>query len=98
MGGSHACAGNDSGGECGVAVAARFTMPNLARAEGDEDSGRRREGTPPPSKAPFWYSYEYGAAHFTVISTEHDLSEGSDQREVQPSFVLVQLYCATCLP
>ena len=34
------------------------------------------------SNAPFWYSFEYGSAHFTVISTEHDIRKGSAQREV----------------
>lgn len=29
--------------------------------------------------APFWYSYDYGSVHVTVISTEHDLSPGSTQ-------------------
>lgn len=28
---------------------------------------------------PFWYSFEYGKVHFTVISTEHDLGHGSEQ-------------------
>lgn len=30
---------------------------------------------------PFWYSFEYGSVHFTVISTEHDLQPGSTQHE-----------------
>ena len=87
---ARARAGNDSGGECGVAVTARFTMPDRApgawRAE-RQGGGRREEGSP-ASRAPFWYSFEYGSAHFAVISTEHDLSDGSDQRQVQraPSF------------
>ncbi|PNH06496.1 putative inactive purple acid phosphatase 9 [Tetrabaena socialis] len=34
----------------------------------------------PRAKAPFWYSFEYGSVHFTVISTEHDLTAGSKQR------------------
>ena len=73
-------AGNDSGGECGVAVASRFTMPD-AKAGGRQN----RHGTV-RSNAPFWYSFEYGAAHFSVISTEHDIREGSAQREVSLLF------------
>ena len=69
-------AGNDSGGECGVAVASRFTMPNA-----EAGSQRNRHSTV-SSNAPFWYSFEYGSAHFTVISTEHDIRKGSAQREV----------------
>mmetsp|Transcript_1795 Transcript_1795/g.2594 ORF Transcript_1795/g.2594 Transcript_1795/m.2594 type:complete len:571 (-) Transcript_1795:484-2196(-) len=30
--------------------------------------------------APFWYSYDNGAVHFVVLSSEHDLSSGSAQR------------------
>lgn len=29
--------------------------------------------------APFWYSFDYGSVHFTVISTENDLSPSSSQ-------------------
>lgn len=64
-------AGNDSGGECGVAVAKRFRMPDSATRISDV-----------PSNAPFWYSFAYGSVHFTIISTEHDLHRGSPQREV----------------
>lgn len=73
--GSSLLAGNDSGGECGVAVAKRFIMPDR-EADASENRG------PVPSNAPFWYSFEYGAAHFTVISTEHDFHKHSDQRKV----------------
>ena len=69
-------AGNDSGGECGVAVASRFTMPDT------EAGGGRNRHSAVRSNAPFWYSFEYGSAHFTVISTEHDTREGSAQRRV----------------
>ena len=30
---------------------------------------------------PFWYSYNYHLTHIVVISTEHDYTEGSLQRE-----------------
>jgi hypothetical protein len=31
------------------------------------------------ANAPFWYSFDYGSVHFTVISTENDMSPGSTQ-------------------
>ncbi|CAI9102860.1 OLC1v1001214C1 [Oldenlandia corymbosa var. corymbosa] len=34
---------------------------------------------PTPSKDKPWYSIEQGSVHFTVISTEHDWSQNSDQ-------------------
>lgn len=35
------------------------------------------------ANTPFWYSFEYGSVHFTIISTEHDLSHGSEQNKVR---------------
>lgn len=29
--------------------------------------------------APFWYSFDYGSVHFTVISTENSVEPGSRQ-------------------
>lgn len=58
--------GPDSRGECGAFTARRFHMPNY--------KGRR-------SNAPFWYGFDYGSVHFTVISTEHSLVPGSRQYE-----------------
>ena len=55
----------------------RFTMPDA------EAGGRRNRHSTVSSNAPFWYSFEYGSAHFTVISTEHDVRKGSAQREVR---------------
>eukprot|EP00775_Hariotina_reticulata_P005096 gene5096-5337_t len=55
--------GSDSRGECGVMTARRFHMP------GDEAA----------DNAPFWYSFEYGSVHFTVLSSEHALEPGSRQ-------------------
>lgn len=60
--------GNDSGGECGVPTAARFTMPS--------NSKHRRKSS---SNGVFWYSYDMSNVHIVTISTEHDLSKGSDQ-------------------
>jgi hypothetical protein len=54
--------GRDSGGECGVPTAKRFTMPQSANSNGV-----------------FWYSFDFGTVHTTVISSEHDLSPGSPQ-------------------
>lgn len=109
--------GNDSGGECGVAVTKLFRMPGTmpdgfndvyaapeelgagfnrsesiwSLEETDHESlavfnqslglgggmqlGARLKGP----NAPFWYSFDYGSAHFTVVSTEHNISVGSDQ-------------------
>lgn len=83
--------GNDSGGECGVAVASRFTMPD-AKAGGTGNSHRAVR-----SNAPFWYSFEYGAAHFTVISTEHDVRKGSPQRQV-PAHCALSMVSHALLP
>ena len=60
---------NDSGGECGVPVAARFTMPSNTKLH------RRRFR----SNGVFWYSYDMSNVHIIVISSEHDLSKGSEQ-------------------
>jgi hypothetical protein len=55
--------GVDSGGECGVPTSKRFRMPQNS----------------PSSNGVFWYSYDYASVHTTVISSEHDMSEGSTQ-------------------
>ena len=34
------------------------------------------------ANSPFWYSFDYGSVHFTTLSTEHDLTSGSEQRKV----------------
>ena len=51
--------GDDSGGECGVPTARRFTMPVSNGSNGV-----------------FWYSHEYASVHTTVISSEHNLTQG----------------------
>ncbi|KAG2485837.1 hypothetical protein HYH03_015420 [Edaphochlamys debaryana] len=38
--------------------------------------GKYRDARPP-----FWYSFRTGPVHFVVISTEHDMDEGSKQRK-----------------
>lgn len=42
-------------------------------ASGDLGSGKAKHNPP------FWYSFEYGTVHFTMLSSEHDLSAGSKQ-------------------
>ena len=59
--------GPDSQGECGAVTARRFHMPNY--------KGRR-------DNAPFWYGFDYGSVHFTVISTEHAQARFSQPPEV----------------
>ncbi len=44
---------------------------------------RHHRSGAPRDNAPFWYSYDYGSVHFTVISTEHSLEHGSPQYEVR---------------
>jgi len=56
----------DSNGECGWPLVQRFVMPESRHHS--------------PSRAPFWYSVRMGPAHFVIISGEHDLSNGSEQR------------------
>ncbi|KAK9829258.1 hypothetical protein WJX72_004835 [[Myrmecia] bisecta] len=75
--------GNDSGGECGVAVSKRFIMPGAssdADALPGADNHHHSRGAP-AQNSPFWYSFDYGSVHFTIISTEHDLTKGSEQHE-----------------
>jgi hypothetical protein len=64
----------DSGGECGVPYAARFPMPPPADA----------------SPATPWYSFDFGAVHFTTISTEHPFEPGTPQY----AFVVADLAAA----
>lgn len=68
--------GNDSGGECGVATARRFIMP-----EAYLDAAAQQEAANHGSSvnSPFWYSFDYGSIHFVMLSTEHDVTPGSHQ-------------------
>jgi hypothetical protein len=50
----------ECGGECGVPLMKRFSMP---WTNGDSP----------------WYDFNFGSAHFVVISTEHDITTGSTQ-------------------
>lgn len=40
----------------------------------------RRFHMPDHGHAPWWYSFNYGLVHFTILSTEHDFTRGSEQR------------------
>ena len=62
---------NDSGGECGVPTSKRFTMP-AGSIDNDEKPELQNNGV-------FWYWYDYGLVRTIVVSSEHDLSEGSIQ-------------------
>ena len=90
-----------------MAVAKRFTMPDsvaggyytAANASAPEHASVAANASaldhagPVSSNAPFWYSFEYGSAHFTIISTEHDLSRHSDQRQVVAACLLIHAAC-----
>lgn len=56
--------GNDSGGECAVPYARRYSMPLPETADGN---------------LTFYYSFDYGNIHFTVMSTETNFTVGSTQ-------------------
>jgi hypothetical protein len=71
----------DSQGECGVQTAMRFQMPQLYKATTTTTSINSTSAAPASDNSPFWYAYTHGAAHFAVISTEHDISPGSRQYE-----------------
>lgn len=67
--------GNDSGGECGVSYATYF--PFSVQKGSLKKRGNMVQG--PVEGA--WYSYNHGAVHFTVMSTEHNMTVGSPQYE-----------------
>lgn len=58
------------------AAAALQPASNSSRSGGLQHRHRR------PSNPPFWYSYDYGAVHFVVVSSEHDLHKHSQQYKV----------------
>ena len=71
-------AGNDSGGECGVATARRFIMPGAYLDTAQQESANHGSQV----NSPFWYSFDYGSVHFVMLSTEHDVTPGSHQYKV----------------
>ena len=78
-------AGNDSGGECGVATARRFIMPGATLSD-SADSAAENHGR--RENPPFWYSFDYGSVHFVMLSTEHDVTPGSAQYQVSHTVTL----------
>ena len=50
-----------------------------AAAAADAGSRKRRR----PANPPFWYSFDYGAVHFVMVSSEHDLHKHSVQYKVR---------------
>ena len=82
-------AGNDSGGECGVATARRFIMPGATLSGLAEDNVEYHSRHENP---PFWYSFDYGSIHFVMLSTEHDVTPGSHQYQVSHTSLLT-LHC-----
>jgi len=87
---------NDSGGECGLPCALRFQMPGQQgngvlhgsysnSSSSDEDSSQA-VGNPP-----FWYHFRYASAHFIVLSSEHDVSKGSQQHDWLESLLASKL-------
>ncbi|GBF97889.1 hypothetical protein Rsub_10244 [Raphidocelis subcapitata] len=82
--------GPDSGGECGAMVSRLFHMPSGEGGERAAAAGNGRPGAPRGgggsggalrANPPFWYTFEHGRVAFVAVSTEHDLSPGSPQRE-----------------
>eukprot|EP01100_Stratorugosa_tubuloviscum_P000718 TRINITY_DN115_c0_g1_i1.p1 TRINITY_DN115_c0_g1~~TRINITY_DN115_c0_g1_i1.p1 ORF type:complete len:580 (-),score=283.61 TRINITY_DN115_c0_g1_i1:323-2023(-) len=61
--------GTDSGGECGVAYDRRFHMPGSDSASSDPQLTTRN----------LWYSFDHGAIHFIIMSSEHDFTVNSSQ-------------------
>jgi len=59
--------GTDSGGECGVPY--NFRFPFCAKPASKPDRSDDVE----------WYSFDYGNAHFLLMSTEHDFFSSSPQ-------------------
>ena len=70
--GSILSAGED-GGQCGVPYNARFKMPgDPTQIDGWHES---RNGT----RNNLFYSFDVGSVHFVMLSSEHDLGDGSAQ-------------------
>jgi hypothetical protein len=58
----------DSGGECGVPYYAQFPFSV-------------QDANEPWLVQRAWYSFDFGAVHVVVMSTEHDFTPGSPQLE-----------------
>ena len=78
--------GNDSGGECCIPAAHRFSaMPGGVLGQTPsplyQDLPPHEPSPSADANPPYWYSFDYGAAHFVIFSTEHDFTPGSKQLE-----------------
>ena len=61
---------HDSGGECGIPYDRRFNMPGPAfKTDGDFLTNSTN----------LYHSFEFGSVHVALISSEHDMREGSEQ-------------------
>ncbi|GAB4817121.1 hypothetical protein N2152v2_004167 [Parachlorella kessleri] len=58
------------------AAASAGAAGTVAAASGEADPENHHHHRANP---PFWYSFSYGSVHFTVLSTEHDVTPGSKQ-------------------
>jgi hypothetical protein len=65
--------GHDSGGECGVSYAHRFTTVAFAKRPPSNTAVDGSFNDRP------WYSFNQGLVHFTLMSTEHPFGQGSAQ-------------------
>ena len=68
----------DSGGECGVAYAARFPMPlpmPLAASLSTSARGAKEGAARVAQKNRPWYSFDQGLVHIAVLSSEHPAAE-----------------------
>ncbi len=76
-------------GECGVPYHNRFHMPSPTSANNKADdetklppiiinnnNDKNNNNHSMPIDDSWWYSFDYGNAHFIVISTEHDFLPG----------------------
>lgn len=64
-----------------VETAAEAMVGDAAAAAAAADAGNRKQRR--PSNPPFWYSFDYGAVHFVMVSSEHDLHKHSMQYKVR---------------
>jgi len=73
--------GTDSQGECGRPYVTYFPFASQFYPMIFADKDRSAEVRRPQGYDAPWYSYNYGMAHITIMSTEHDFSPTSAQYE-----------------
>ncbi len=74
-------ADGDSPGAKGSADSEDSTVDSEPAVSSEEGASGAVGYYSPSDNPPFWYSFDYGIVHFTVVSTEHDLTPGSLQYE-----------------